>query len=221
MNTSHPDHVGSYAVNGEFHFYSTKRTELDRSGLQMARWLRSYDFPPGSYVLTISSQEEIIHFASFEFAVQVLGLYGTNADDSPFDAGRVESLSRQFSPVAIAGVSSSTLEGLKMMGHDPEKVFSGKTVWARPDAFAAVDVMDSVSARRLCMVGPALAFECAHGGLHIDGREWSVSQIEGELTISSRIDRIERLTELPTGIKGDIHPVACTCGSSDPLILIG
>ena len=216
MTTSHPDQIGCYTAHGKTHFYSVKRTELDRAGVQMARTLRSFAFKPGSYVLTVSVVQEVVQFAPFEFALQLLGLYGTNADLSPFDAGRVESLARQFDPVAICGVGNEVLEGLKMMGHDAAAVFKGRTVWARPDAYDAVKAMPGVAARRVVLVGPALALECAKGGLHIDGREWDVTVEGEELVLSSRQYRIDPVSGLKTGLPGALTDTPCACGSPDP-----
>ena len=216
MTTSHPDQIGCYTVHGKTHFHSVKRTELDRAGVQMARTLRSFAFKPGSYVLTVSVVQEVVQFAPFEFALQLLGLYGTNADLSPFDAGRVESLARQFDPVAICGVGNEVLEGLKMMGHDAATVFKGRTVWARPDAYDAIKAMPGVTARRVVLVGPALALECAQGSLHIDGREWDVTVDGEELVLSSRQYRIDPVSGLKTGFSGALTDTPCACGSPDP-----
>ncbi len=218
MTQNHPDHVGTYVVGTTPHFYAVRRAELNRSGVQVARWLRSFDFPLGSYILTISVQEELPHFAPFEFGVQALGLFGTNADDSPYDAGRVESIGRQFDPVAICGVSQAILEGLKMFGLDAQSIFKGRIVWARPDAYDAIAAMDGVEARKVCLVGPTLALECKHGGLHIEGREWDVEADQGELVISSRLERTEPLHKCATGIKAKCVDTPCPCGSADPTI---
>tara|TARA_R110002049_G_scaffold9363_2_gene47875 strand:+ start:1147 stop:1818 length:672 start_codon:yes stop_codon:yes gene_type:complete len=218
MTTSHPDQIGCYTAHGKTHFYSVKRAELDRAGVQMARTIRSFSFKPGAYVLTISVVQEVVQFAPFEFALQLLGLYGTNADLSPFDAGRVESLARQFDPVAICGVGNEVLEGLKMMGHDAATVFKGRTVWARPDAYDAVNAMPDVTARRVVLIGPALALECARGSLHIDGREWVLETKGDEFILSSRQYRIDPVSGLKTGISGTLPDTPCSCGSPDPYI---
>jgi hypothetical protein len=217
---AHPDIVGSYVARGKREFYGAMRAELDRSGTRMVRTLQTYDFAPQSFVLTISSTPEVIQFAPFEAAVQQLGLFGINADDSPFDAGRVESISRQFSPVGMAGVSAQTLEGLKMMGHDPEAVFRGRVIWARPDAWEAVRNMNGVTARRCALIGPALGLDCADGHLHLDRWEWDVTSADGELILSSRLNRFEPLMNLQTGLSGAVSSAACSCGSADTVIEI-
>lgn len=218
--TSNPDIVGSYAVGTRREFYSAMRTELDRSGTRMVRTLQTFGFAPQSFVLTISSTPEVIQFAPFEAAVQQLGLFGINADDSPFDAGRVESISRQFNPAGMMGVSAQTLEGLKMMGHDPETVFRGRVIWARPDAWQAVRRMDGVTARRCLLIGPALGFGCEQGEVHLDRWEWDIRSEQGELVLSSRLNRFEPVSGLRTGVMGAVSGAACSCGNADTVVEI-
>ncbi|MDM7957654.1 hypothetical protein [Blastomonas sp.] len=214
-----PDFIGSYNVRGTVSFYGATAAEIDRSAFTLTRVLRTFGFAAGSNIMTISMVPEIIQYGGFERAVQMLGLYGLNADDSPFDAGRVESISRQFDPVAICGVAASTLEGLRMFGHDAEKVFAGRTVWARPDAYAQVCSMPNVDTRRVVSIGPALALECAHGCLHYDSRDWTMAEYDGVLHLSSRYDRTEPLAELDTGIAGSISDRPCTCGVRDGVVV--
>lgn len=218
--STRPDHIGAFTANGETHFYGVTVAEIDRGAFAVARVLRTFDFKPGSTLLVISLVPEIIHYGAFERAAQMLGLYGINADDSPFDAGRVESISRQFDPPAMAGVSAQTLGGLKTFGHDAAKVLAGRTVWARADAFEAVRAMPAVNARRVVAFGPHLAFECAHGGLHYDSRDWVVEARDGVLHISSRYQRAESVEGFNTGIRGAVESRACSCGNRDAVIFV-
>ena len=211
---NHPDVVGSYVLNGKSHFHSATFHELDRTGGSFAEVLATFGFPSESFVLTISMTSEINYFAPFEKALENLGIYGTNADDSPFDAGRVESLSRLVDFKGACGVSQNVLNGLTQMGHEPATVFSGRTIWARPDAFEAVAAMDSVDVRRLVFFGPAFGIECAHGGLHIDDREWSFVTKQGNIHLSSRLHHVEPLRDLDTGVAGSLADAPCSCGSS-------
>lgn len=221
--TTHHDHpafVGCYRIGAETHFYPVRWPELDRSAIALSRVLRSFNFAPESFVMTVSLTEEVAQFAPFEQAVQILGLYGTNADLSPFDAGRIESLARQFDPVAICGVGKAALEGLAMMGHDAASVFKGRTVWARPDAYDEIASMEGVDAHRCALIGPALALECASGGLHVDGREWAVREQDGALLLSSRMQRVAPISDLATGYQGTTVDMPCACGSPDPCITL-
>ncbi len=215
------DIVGCYTVAGKTHFYGVTLDELDRSSFAMVRVLRSFGLAPGGIVLTISLTQEVVQFAPFERAIQSIGLYGINSDLSPYDAGRVESIMRQFGPAAICGVGNETIEGLKMLGHDPAAVFRGRVVWARPDAYDAVAALQGVSARRCALLGPALALECADGGLHVDGQEWIVSELDGVLSIRSRTQRTTPLANLNTGIAGTVPDRPCACGNRDPFVQLG
>lgn len=215
-----PDFIGCYKVRGDVSFYGATAAEIDRSAFSISRVLRTFAFAPGSNILTISMVPEIIQFGGFERAVQMLGLYGLNADDSPFDAGRVESISRQFDPVAICGVAASTLEGLRMFGHDPARVFAGRTIWARPDAFDTVRGFANVDARRVALIGPVMALECAHGSLHYDSRDWDIVSRVGRLHLSSRTERTEPLADLDTSIDGRVGTEPCTCGTRDNVVVL-
>lgn len=219
-NTVHPDVVGSYTVNGQTHFHAATLAELDRSGHNFGHLLGTFGFAPGRFVLTVSLVQEAVQFAPFEVAMTDLGLYGTNSDYSPYDAGRVESLSRQVDFVAACGVGKDTLEGLAMFGHDPEKVFGGRTVWARADAYDALKAIEGIDVRRCVFLGPAMALECAHGGVHFDSREWAVEDRGGTLHLSSHLQRVEPVDSLDTGVAGRLSAAPCGCGSLDPAIAL-
>lgn len=214
-----PDFIGCYDVGGTRQFYGATAQEIDRSAFALSRVLRSFEFAPGSNVLTISMVPEVIQYGAFERAVQMLGFYGLNADDSPFDAGRVESIIRQFAPVAVCGVAKSTLDGLAMMGHDPAKIFAGRVVWARPDAFDALVAL-GVPARRVASIGPMLALECAAGGLHFDNREWMLEAKDGALILSSRMNRVDPIEDLAVGYSGSIGTHACPCGMREEVVTL-
>lgn len=210
--------IGSIRAGDKTLFYGVTLDELDRSAFAFVRVLRSFRFAPGSIVLDISVTQEVVQFAPFERALQSVGFYGINADLSPYDAGRVDSIVRQFDPAAICGVGNETLEGLKMFGLDAAKVLAGRVVWARPDAYAAVSALEGVSARRCALLGPALALECAEGGLHFDGQEWVVTQAGHALALSSRTVRATPLHGFDTGLSGAVSERPCSCGNRDPFV---
>ena len=221
ISGSRPDVVGCYHSGGMTHFHPARFDELERQSIGISRILRTFNFKPESTILVVSIVPEILQFAPFEKAVQQLGMYGINAESTNYDAGRIESIARQFDTPAICGIGAASLEGLKMFGHDPEKVFAGRTVWARPDAYDAVKAMDSVDARRIVILGPAVAYECAHGGIHYDSRDWSLSGQRGTLHLSSRMPRITPVADVDTGVVGALLDTACTCGTRENLISVG
>lgn len=214
-----PDVVGCYADAGKVAFFPVRYDELDRLSIAIARLLRSFNFTPGSVILTVSVVQEIVQFAPFEKAIQILGHYGINAESTNYDAGRIESIVRQFDTPAICGIGAAALEGLAMFGHDPAKVFAGRTVWARPDAYAAVRAMPGVDARRMVSLGPAVALECAQGGLHYDDRDWALDNRAGRLRLSSRLPRITPLTDIDTGVDSVLAKTPCACGTKEGCII--
>jgi hypothetical protein len=215
ITASRPDVVGCFADAGKTVFFPARYDELERQSIAIARLLRSFSFSPGSVILTISLVQEIVQFAPFEKAIQILGHYGINAEATNYDAGRIESVVRQFDTPAICGIGAAALEGLAMFGHDPAKVFAGRTVWARPDAYATVSKMPGVNARRLVILGPAIALECAAGGLHYDDRDWTLDSRNGRLFLSSRLPRITPVTDVDTGIDGSKAILPCSCGTKE------
>lgn len=220
-SASHPEIVGRYLVEGESIFLPVRRQELDRTATAMMRTIATFKIAPGRYVLTVSLTQEVVQFAPFEQACSQIGLIGTNADASQFDAGRVESLIRQFNVAAICGVNRAVLDGLEGMGHDPVKVFAGRIVWARPDAFDALAACPDVIARRCAEVGPVLGLECAAGkGMHVDGREWNVTATAGTIILDSRMSRFEDIVALDTRIAAKVDTEPCTCGVPGPRVLL-
>jgi len=218
--TTRPDFIGAISAGGIVHFYGASAAEIDRGAFAIVRVLRSFRVAPHSTILTVSTIPEIVQYGAFERAIQMLGMLGINADDSPFDAGRVESISRQFEPPAICGVSAATIDGLRALGHDPAQCFAGRTVWARPNAYKSVLELDRVDARQVVSIGPALALECAEGSLHYDSREWSIHAVNGTLRISSRHERSEPLVDFDTLIDGEVIVRPCRCGAKDGAIRI-
>lgn len=220
ITAARPDFIGCYDIGTVRHFYGVKTAELDRAAFTCSRVLRTFGFIEGTHILTISMVPEIVQYAPLERGIQMLGIYGLNADESPFDAGRVASIARQFAPVAICGVAKSTLDGLAMLGVDARTVFEGRVVWARPDCYEAVRALGGCDARRIASIGPMLAIECAHGGLHYDSRDWELSVAGGRLMLSSRLPRVEPLDQLDTGVEGTLPDHPCRCGIRDALVAL-
>src|SRR5690606_17008492 len=119
-----------------------------------------------------------------------------------------------------AGITAAVLDGLEALGHDPRKLLAGRVVWARPDAHARLKDAADINLRLWMEVGPALAMQCAHGeGAHIDRLEWRVENIDGEVVLSSRLERAVTFENYHTGIKARVEHGSCACGSADPRVI--
>lgn len=215
-----PDIVGCYRSGAGTEFFPVRIDELERPAIGMARIMRTFPIAPSSTILTVSLVQEIVQFAPFEKAVQILGHFSINAESTTYDAGRIEAIVRQFDTPAICGIGAESLNGLAMFGHDAAKIFAGRTVWVRPDAYHTVAMMPGVDVRRIVFLGPATALECAHGGLHYDSRDWSLETRDGTLRLSSRMPRIAPLSGLDTGVAGSVAEEACRCGTEEGRIVV-
>lgn len=220
MTTIRADLVGCCTLSGKTDFYPARFDELDRQAPEMARVLQTFAFPEGSVFLVISWVNEVVQFAPLEKAIQIAGHYGTNAEVSMFDAGRVASICRQFKPAGVFGVCKATLDGLAMFGHDPARVFDGSIVWARPDAYDALVAVGGIRVHRMAVLGPMLAFECAERRLHYRARDWSIED-GPTLRISSRMPQLTPLVGADTGVIGTTVAEPCPCGSRDGTIRLG
>ena len=194
--------------------------ELERSRRAMVRILSTFHFRSGNNILLTALMDQGAQLLGAERAIMSYGMVVASADCSLFDAGRVESILRRFDLVAVLGLSSDTLDGLVKLGHDPEKLFAGKVVWARPGAYERLAGKPGLSVYRWLEVGPAVALECREGaGAHIDRFEWDIEQVDGEVVLTSRLERSMAFERVRTGIHAHVKHGACKCGNPDPRIM--
>jgi phenylacetate-coenzyme A ligase PaaK-like adenylate-forming protein len=199
--------------------YST--LELERARHAMVRLLRSFHFQTGSNVLVTSMFDESAQLMAAERAIQSCGMVVVSADATLFDANRVESIARRFKLAAALGISADTLAGLKASGHDPATVFANMVIWARPDAYEELKAVPSLNVLRWQALGPAVALECQRGnGMHFDRHEWHIEEENGELLVSSLLQRSQSFMRMRTGVRGHVETSVCGCGNLDPRIVL-
>ncbi len=215
--TAVPIFVGSYPVAGGRAFLPMAAGELMRTQRLIERVLQSFALAPGRFVLLISLLDDGPYCVPFERAVMNRGLLVTNADDSPYEATRIESTCRRFDVAAVAGVTEQVLDGLQAAGHRLDAVFSGRVIWALPGAYERLEAVPGIVLRRMLQVGPALAMECSQGaGAHLDTHEWACAVQDDELVISSLLPRAEDFVSCRTGLRATLIEAPCDCGSVDP-----
>ena len=211
--------VGRYINAGAEQFLPYSNAELERARKFALRILSGFHFRTGHNLLITAQMHECAQLLAFERAAMDYGLVVCSADSTFYDAARVESVVRRFSPVAIAGITPETLAGLKALGHDPLKLFSGIVVWARPGAYAELQG-SAVDVRAWRELGPAVGIECSQGcGLHIDRLEWLADADDGEIVLTSHLQRAVNFRRLRTGVHGRVEHAACGCGNPDPRII--
>ncbi|MES2258422.1 MAG: hypothetical protein V4724_07885 [Pseudomonadota bacterium] len=215
--------VGRYfAPDGKRRILPYSALELERSRRAMVRVLSTFHFRAGSNVLVTALMDEGAQLMGAERAVMSYGMVVVSADSSPYDAGRVESILRRFELVAAIGITEATLDGLARLGHDPVKLFADKVIWARPGAYERLAALPGLKVYRWLEVGPAVALECREGaGAHIDRFEWTVDEVDGEVVLTSRLERAYEFEHHKTGVRGHVVHGVCKCGNPDPRIVTG
>jgi len=195
--------------------------ELERGRRFMMRILRSFHFHTGSNVLVTSIFDESAQQLAAERAIMAYGMVVVNADATPFDANRVESIARRFKLAGALGISADTLAGLRNLGFAPEKIFADMVVWTRPGAYEQLIDQPDVNAHRWLEVGPAIALECsARAGAHFDHFEWLLEAEGGEILVTSRLERAQAFSRVRSGVRGRIEHGTCACGNPDPRIVL-
>lgn len=196
-------------------------TELERARRSALRILNSFHFRTGNNILITALLDQAVQLMPVERAIYAAGLVLVSADASIYDAKRVESIIRRFELSAAINITAATLEGLEQLGHDPQTLFSGLTVWAAPCAYEKLSAYPETSVMRYMEIGPAIAMECLYkNGAHIDRFEWQAESIDDELVLSSRIERCADFSQYRTGIRGMVHHGSCQCGNPDPRIVL-
>lgn len=213
--------VGRYVHAGAEQFLPYSNAELERANKFALRILSGFHFRTGHNLVVTAQMHECAQLLAFERAAMDYGLVVCSADSTFYDAARVESIVRRFSPVAVAALTPETLAGLQALGHDPLKLFSDIVVWARAGAYEQLKG-SAVNVRAWREIGPAVGMECSQAsGLHIDRFEWLAEEDNGEIVLTSHLPRSIRFERLHTGVRGRVEHAACGCGNPDPRIICG
>lgn len=193
--------------------------EVARAKSAYRRIFSTFHFRTGHNVLVTALFDQSAQLLGAERAIMDYSLVVVSADSSLYDAGRVESIVRRFPLAGVLGLSADTLEGLRGLGHDPLQLFRDKIIWARPGAYEQLAGQPGLTVYRWIELGPAFGIECQAGdGVHIDRFEWAVEEDNGEIVLSSQLDRCVTFSHYHTGVKGKVVRGACRCGNFDPRI---
>ncbi len=216
-----PMAVGRYLdASGERQALPYSALEGERSTRSLLKVLNTFEFSMGSNLLITALFDQGVQALGMERAVMQFNMVAVSADSSLFDARRVESIIRLFPLAGAYGITAATLDGLAGLGHDPLKLFGGIVVWAWPDAYERLAGQPGITVFRCLEVGPALAVECsAAAGAHIDRFEWAIDTVDGEVVLSSRLERCQTFHHYYTGLRGQVLHGVCNCGSTDPRIV--
>lgn len=227
MNSAQPTFAMPPMAVGRFHDASGARQSLAYSALEAERWTRAmlkvlstFHFRSGQNLMVTALFDEGVQALGMERAIMQYNMVAVSADSSLYDAKRVESIVRRFKLAGVYGITQATLDGLRGMGLQPEQLFQGMILWAWPQAYASLVGTPGLKLYRCLELGPAVAVECSAGeGAHIDRFEWLVDEQDGEVVISSRLERCQPFQAYRTGVKARVIHSGCRCGNPGPRIL--
>jgi hypothetical protein len=176
--------------------------------------------PDRSIIIVTSTVADVGFFHPLQVAAKEMGLLVCNADASAMDVDRVEMFARLLTVAAVIGVNDALVDGILERGHDPKSFFSSvPTVIAGAGAHDRL-LAAGVDALAFELLGPAMALPCRYRKLHVDGRQWAISDEGGTLHVSNRARRALAFDHFDTGVAGSVHEDVCACGRRDPIVEI-
>lgn len=181
--------------------------------------LLALGLPERSVIVLTSTVADVAHFHPLQAAAKALDLVVCNADASAMDVDRVEMFIRLLPVAAVIGVTDAAVDGILERGRDPKTFFASVPMVVASGSAQRRLADAGVDALPFEILGPLLAFPCRAGGLHFDGRQWSIDADQGTLHVSSR-GRALALTRFDTGRVGSVSETVCLCGRRDPAIRI-
>jgi hypothetical protein len=214
-----PMAISGYDHNGTRRLMMVSEREIGRAETFLRRVLRAEALPRGRYALIISTFRDMPHMMPLERVLIQAGVINCGSEANLYDGARIESTIRRFDVAIVAVVTATVMTAIRSAGHDPRKLFHGKTVWASGKAYDELSGEPGIALRRWEVLGPALAIEGPHGGgAHIDGREWKIEPEGGVTYISSRLDRAQPFHRLAIERACRVVDEPCASGAFGPRI---
>jgi len=213
--------VGRFSDGRKVHFLPLSDTEIERTSWFYRRILTTYTLPYRSVVLVISKFEDAALVIPLERALVTDGFIPCNAEATGFDAARTESFLRRLNPPLVFGLNMAVVAGLEALGHSPEQLLAGRIVWVRDeDAYRRLAGCPGITLRRWQEVGPAPGIECMGGeGLHLHDLEWLVTEDDGWISVTSKLNRALTFERQATGVRGRVVNTVCRCGVHGPRVI--
>lgn len=197
--------IGRIRLAGAIMPYQLSHRDLEADTQWALSCLRQMALGDDQLSLFVSAGAEMAQVWPYENAAQRLGSPLAFAENSPFDAYRVEMFLRRFPHQLVFGVTAAIVQGLLDAGHELHQVFSSaRHVVAHADAWKLLRAAN-VPAWRLIALGAAYALEPPTGGGALyDQHDWFVEAKDGELLLTSLVGRASPFVRLHTGVRGSV-----------------
>jgi hypothetical protein len=157
-----------------------------------------------AHVIINSLFTEAPWFAPIDRAIRRRGGRTSPTEPWSFDAFRTSTFARRFPVSAIIGLTADVVDGLAGLGSLAEQLGHVPVIVARADACGRL-VEAGLSPFRMFLAGPALAIERTdRSGAYVDGTAFNVSEVDGEIHVSTGPSRAHQIKDLATGLRGHV-----------------
>ena len=210
--------VGRYDVAGKPVYFEMSWNDWERDTAWARAMLTDHGVGADSGAVMITGMPEAPWFDPFETASRQLGAPFSIGEIYSFEAFRTGLYARGLPITLLFGMDRTVAEGLG--DALAEIVAKVRVIVARPDA---VRTLTEAGARPFVVtrIGPAVAVECPQrSGAHMNDAEWTLSERDGELVISTTGPRAHQVAEAPTGLAGTLAEGRCRCGRSGQRVTV-
>jgi hypothetical protein len=197
--------VARFLVGGEPVEWVVSQAEIVRDSQSAGAALARAGFSRGDRVLVVSMLADAPHVWPFSLAALMGGGQLSFADASPFDAYRSAMFLRTLRYQVVFAMTEGVLDGLEQGGHDAAALLAGvPVVVARGGACARLEAL-GVPARRLELLGPAVALAPAPGAPpEVDPELWELDAEDGHIVVTSCTERAQPFVRQATGVAGAV-----------------
>jgi hypothetical protein len=209
--------IGRYDAAGEPVYFEISWDDWRRDTAWARTLLAEHGVGPGGGLIVVGGMAESPWFDPFETAARGLGVPYSIGEIYSFEAFRTGLYARELAISAIVGIDRTVAEGLG--DALAEVVARVPVVMTRPDA---TGLLTAAGAQPFTVtrVGPAIAVECPRrSGAHLNSAEWTLTERDGELLISTAGPRAHQVSAAATGLSGTLTEGQCGCGRTGQRIL--
>lgn len=198
--------IGRFSADGEFIDFPYGEDDLARDTDFWAKVLAGYGVTRGKRVVVTAVAWEMPWMQQVRLGATRLGASYSNTEAFGWDARRLETFIRWTSPQVVLGPGEEVLEALGSAGDLAERLRSVPVLLVRPDGRKTLAAAGVRPAGVVALIGPALAVSLPDGtGIAVDENEWTVTEEDGELLLTTVGPRAARFDRQRTGVRGHVE----------------
>ncbi|MGE0385104.1 MAG: hypothetical protein AB7Q97_10270 [Gammaproteobacteria bacterium] len=196
--------VNPYRVNGELAFIRMSWDDRARDGAWCRGLLEEHGLAAGDFCVITTAAHLSVWLRAFEPAILGIGARWGATELWGFDAHRSAMFMRRFRTRFVLGLDAEVAQAWEGVGGYESLERDRPLILAWPGALPVLE-KHGLPGFRMERIGPALAVETpARDGLHVNGAEWNVEAIDGELYVTTIGPREHQVRREPTGRRGAV-----------------